>query len=70
MALQTTVDTIGFRVRIERLRRGLIQWELAQIARVTAADISLLERDRPIPARRRAAILAVLELTDADPTAN
>ena len=61
-------ESLGLRVRIERVRRGFKQSELAVLVGVSQADVSQLELDKKVVPGRRGRILAALgieETTDA-----
>ena len=55
-------ETTGMRVRIERVRRGLTQEQLARVADVAQYDVSMVERNRFIPEDRHGRILEALNL--------
>ena len=55
-------ETMGMRARIERVRRGLTQEQLARRADVAQYDVSMVERNRTIPEDRHGRILEALNL--------
>ena len=55
-------ETTGMRVRIERVRRGLTQEQLSRRADVAQYDVSMVERNRPIPEARQKRIQGALDL--------
>ena len=56
-------DSLGLRVRIERVRRGVSQEWLARQADVGQHNVSRLERGLDVPADRQKRILRVLSLS-------
>ena len=58
----TVIESPGMRVRIERVRRGLSQQEVARSAELAQSYVSTLERDLPVSDERRDRILRVLGL--------
>jgi transcriptional regulator with XRE-family HTH domain len=57
-------ETLGLRVRIERVKRRLKQSDLAVLAGVTQADVSQLELDKFFVPARRERILKALGIDD------
>jgi transcriptional regulator with XRE-family HTH domain len=57
-------ETLGLRVRIERVKRRLKQSELAAQVGVSQADVSQLELDKKLVPARRIRILSVLGIED------
>jgi transcriptional regulator with XRE-family HTH domain len=57
-------ETLGLRVRIERVKRRLKQSELAAQVGVSQADVSQLELDKKLVPARRKRILSVLGIED------
>jgi transcriptional regulator with XRE-family HTH domain len=53
-------ETLGLRVRIERVKRRLKQSDLAALAGVSQADVSQLELDKYLVPARRERILKAL----------
>ena len=60
----TVIESLGLRVRVERVKRRLKQSELAALAGVGQADVSQLELDKKLVPARRQRILAALGLED------
>ena len=56
-------ESLGLRVRIERVRRGVSQEWLARRADVGQHDVSRLERGLDVPQDRQKRILRVLGLS-------
>ena len=54
--------TLGQKVRLTRLARGMRQLDLASAAKVNPFEVSGLEHDRIIRPSRKKRILAVLDL--------
>ena len=61
------MESTGMQVRVERVRRGLTQEQLARIADVVQYDVSMAERNRTIPENRLKRILSVLSLEAGNP---
>ena len=60
-------ESLGLRVRIERVKRRLKQSELAAMVGVSQADVSQLELDKKlIPARRKRILAALRMVEDSD----
>lgn len=57
-------ESLGLRVRIERVKRGLKQSELAALVGVSQADVSHLELDKRLVPARRGRILAALGIEE------
>ena len=57
-------ESLGLRVRIERMKRRLKQSELAALVGVSQADVSHLELDKRLVPARRKRILAALGIEE------
>ena len=57
-------ESLGLRVRIERVKRRLKQSELAAMVGVSQADVSQLELDKKLIPARRKRILAALHMVE------
>ena len=57
-------DSLGLRVKIERIKLRLKQSDLAALAGVSQADVSQLERDKKLVPARRKPILVALGIID------
>ena len=57
-------ETLGLRVRLERVRRGLSQEDVARAADVGQHDVSRFERDFVVFKDRQSRILRTLGLSD------
>ena len=57
-------EDIPISARLERVRRGLRQSDVAATANVSQADVSALERGCYVPPARRRRILDALGLTE------
>jgi hypothetical protein len=57
-------ESLGLRVRIERVKRRLKQSELATLVGVSQADVSHLELDKKLVPARRKRILAALGIEE------
>lgn len=62
--------TLGQKVRLTRLARGMRQLDLASAAKVNPFEVSGLEHDRIIRPSRRKRILAALDLLPDDTGTN
>ncbi len=58
----TVIESLGLRVRVERVKRRLKQSEVAAMAGVGQADVSQLELDKKLVPSRQKRILAALGL--------
>jgi transcriptional regulator with XRE-family HTH domain len=54
--------TSGERAKLARIAKRLRQVDVASLGKVTVSDVVNLEKDRYLPAARKAKILKVLEL--------
>jgi transcriptional regulator with XRE-family HTH domain len=58
-------ESLGLRVRVERIKRRLKQSELAALVGVSQADVSQLELDKKLVPARRQRILSALGIEEA-----
>jgi transcriptional regulator with XRE-family HTH domain len=58
--------TLGQKIRLTRLARGLRQLDLASLARVNPFEVSAVEHDRIVRPSRRKRILQVLDLLPSE----
>ena len=57
-------DSLGLRVKVERVKRRLKQSELAALAGVTQTEVSQLELDKKVVPSRRKRILSSLGIRE------
>ena len=58
-------ESLGLKVRVERIKRRLKQSELAALVGVSQADVSQLELDKKLVSARRQRILSALGIEEA-----
>jgi transcriptional regulator with XRE-family HTH domain len=58
-------ESLGLKVRVERIKRRLKQSELAALVGVSQADVSQLELDKKLVPARRQRILSALGIEEA-----